>query len=162
MNDENLIPTTKRTKKEVREMTTKGGKRSGEVRRQRKTQREQLQLLLSLPLKNPKAKEQIKNLGIEDTEINNQMAMNVAMFNLILKGGKGAVQAYNSINDLIGDNEKRKLELEKAKEEIARLKLEQEKLKRELGNGSEDFEDLTPLVDLLKGDNNADDTMGSV
>ena len=150
MNDENLIPTTKRTKKEVREMTTKGGKRSGEVRRQRKTQREQLQLLLSLPLKNPKAKEQIKNLGIEDNEINNQMAMNVAMFNLILKGGKGAVQAYNSINDLIGDNEKRKLELEKAKEEIARLKLEQEKLKRELGNGSEDFEDLTPLVELLR------------
>ena len=150
MNDENLIPTTRRTKKEVREMTTKGGKRSGEVRRQRKTQREQLQLLLSLPLKNPKAKEQIKNLGIADTEINNQMAMNVAMFNLILKGGKGAVQAYNSINDLIGDNEKRKLELEKAKEEIARLKLEQEKLKRELGNGSEDFEDLTPLAELLR------------
>lgn len=152
MNDENLIPTTKRTKKEVREMTTKGGKRSGEVRRQRKTQREQLELLMSLPLKNPKAKEQIKNLGIEDTEINNQMAMNVAMFNLILKGGKGAVQAYNSINDLIGDNEKRKLELEKAREEIARLKLEQEKLKRELGNGSEDFEDLTPLKDLIKGE----------
>lgn len=150
MNDENLIPTTKRTKKEVREMTTKGGKRSGEVRRQRKTQREQLELLMSLPLKNPKAVEQIKNLGIEDTEINNQMAMNVAMFNLILKGGKGAVQAYNSINDLIGDNEKRKLELEKAREEIARLKLEQEKLKRELGNGSEDFEDLTPLVELLR------------
>lgn len=150
MNDKNLIPTTKRTKKEVREMTTKGGKRSGEVRRQRKTQREQLELLMSLPLKNPKAVEQIKNLGIEDTEINNQMAMNVAMFNLILKGGKGAVQAYNSINDLIGDNEKRKLELEKAKEEIARLKLEQEKLKRELGNGSEDFEDLTPLAELLR------------
>lgn len=150
MNDENLIPTTKRTKKEVREMTTKGGKRSGEVRRQRKTQREQLELLMSLPLKNIKAKEQIKNLGIEDAEINNQMAMNVAMFNLILKGGKGAVQAYNSINDLIGDNEKRKLELEKAKEEIARLKLEQEKLKRELGNGSEDFEDLTPLAELLR------------
>lgn len=150
MNDENLIPTTKRTKKEARELGIKGGKKSGEVRRQRKTQREQLQLLLSLPLKNPKAVEQIKNLGIEDNEINNQMAMNVAMFNLILKGGKGAVQAYNSINDLIGDNEKRKLELEKAKEEIARLKLEQEKLKRELGNGSEDFEDLTPLVELLR------------
>ena len=162
MNDKNLIPTTRRTKKEARELSIKGGKRSGEVRRQRKTQREQLQLLLSLPLKNPKAVEQIKNLGIEDTEINNQMAMNVAMFNLILKGGKGAVQAYNSINDLIGENAKKELELEKAREEIARLKLEQEKLKRELGNGSEDFEDLTPLVDLLKGDNNADDTMGSV
>lgn len=150
MNEQNLIPTNKRSKKEVRENASKGGKKSGEVRRQRKTQREQLQLLLSLPLKNPKAKEQIKNLGIEDTEINNQMAINVAMFNLILKGGKGAVQAYNSINDLIGDNEKRKLELEKAREEIARLKLEQEKLKRELGNGSEDFEDLTPLAELLR------------
>ena len=122
MNDKNLIPNSQRSPSELKAMTSKGGKRSGEVRRQRKTQREQLQLLLSLPLKNPKAVEQIKNLGIEDTEINNQMAINVAMFNLILKGGKGAVQAYNSINDLIGDNEKRKLELEKAKEEIARLK----------------------------------------
>lgn len=150
MNDKNLIPNSQRSPSELKAMTSKGGKRSGEVRRQRKTQREQLQLLLSLPLKNPKAVEQIKNLGIEDTEINNQMAMNVAMFNLILKGGKGAVQAYNSINDLIGDNEKRKLELEKAREEIARLKLEQEKLKRELDNGSEDFEDLTPLVELLR------------
>ena len=110
MNDDNLIPTTKRTKKEARELGIKGGKKSGEVRRQRKTQREQLQLLLSLPLKNPKAVEQIKNLGIEDNEINNQMAMNVAMFNLILKGGKGAVQAYNSINDLIGENAKKELE----------------------------------------------------
>ena len=162
MNDKNLIPNSQRSPSELKAMTSKGGKRSGEVRRQRKTQREQLQLLLSLPLKNPKAVEQIKNLGIEDNEINNQMAMNVAMFNLILKGGKGAVQAYNSINDLIGENAKKELELEKAREEIARLKLEQEKLKRELGNGSEDFEDLTPLVDLLKGDNNADDTMGSV
>ena len=150
LNDKNLIPTNKRSKSEVRKNASKGGIKSGETRRQRKTQREQLEMLLSLPLKNPKAVEQIKNLGIEDTEINNQMAMNVAMFNLILKGGKGAVQAYNSINDLIGDNEKRKLELEKAKEEIARLKLEQEKLKRELGNGSEDFEDLTPLAELLR------------
>ena len=122
MNDKNLIPNSQRSPSELKAMTSKGGKRSGEVRRQRKTQREQLQLLLSLPLKNPKAVEQIKNLGIEDNEINNQMAMNVAMFNLILKGGKGAVQAYNSINDLIGENAKKELELEKAREEIARLK----------------------------------------
>ena len=51
---------------------------------------------------------------------------------------------------IMAHNEKRKLELKKAKEEIARLKLEQEKLKRELGNGSEDFEDLTPLAELLR------------
>ena len=154
MNDENLIPTTKRTKKEVREMTTKGGKRSGEVRRQRKTQREQLQLLLSLPLKNPKAKEQIKNLGIEDTEINNQMAMNVAMYNLILKGGKGAVQAYNSFVDLLGDRdrEKKDLEIKRLREEVNKLQLEQEKLKRDLNMSGNSFEDLTPLKDLLKGE----------
>ena len=42
------------------------------------------------------------------------------------------------------------------------MRVEQGRGKRELGNGSEDFEDLTPLVDLLKGDSNADDTMGSV
>lgn len=44
-NEENLKPV--RTKKEARERGSKGGIRSGEVRRERKTLREELLLLLS-------------------------------------------------------------------------------------------------------------------
>ena len=35
-NDKNLIPNSERTSAEIKEMTSKGGKRSGEVRREKK------------------------------------------------------------------------------------------------------------------------------
>ena len=38
MNDKNLIPNSQRSPSELKAMTSKGGKRSGEVRRQRKSQ----------------------------------------------------------------------------------------------------------------------------
>ena len=46
-NSQNLIPNSQRTPQELREMTRKGGIRSGEVRRARKTLREELLALLS-------------------------------------------------------------------------------------------------------------------
>ena len=46
---DNLIPLDKRTKDEQREIQTLGGIKSGEVRRARKSMREKLLLLLSLP-----------------------------------------------------------------------------------------------------------------
>ena len=152
MNEQNLIPNSQRSPSELKRMTSKGGKRSGEVRRQRKTQREQLEMLLSLPLKSDKEKAKIQALGIDASEVDNQMAMNVAMYNLILKGGKGAVQAYNSFVDLLGDRdgEKKDLEIKRLREEVNKLQLEQEKLKRDLNMGENNFEDLTPLKDLLK------------
>lgn len=46
-NEENLKPMNKRTKSEQRKIATMGGKRSGEVRRARKTLKDELLLLLS-------------------------------------------------------------------------------------------------------------------
>ena len=45
-NEENLIPNSQRTPSELREITSKGGKKSGEARRERKALKEQLLLLL--------------------------------------------------------------------------------------------------------------------
>lgn len=42
MNDQNLIPNSQRTPSELREMTQKGGIRSGEARRRRKSLRESI------------------------------------------------------------------------------------------------------------------------
>lgn len=151
MNDENLIPVTARTKSEARQISINGGKRSGEVRRQRKEQREQLEMLLSLPLKSIKAKQQLIDIGIKEEDANNQMAMNVAMLNLILKGGKGAVQAYNSFISQIDDKDK-ELKIKRQEAEIEKLKLECEKLRQETNTDSNTYEDLTPLAELLKGD----------
>lgn len=138
----NLRPIKTLTKEEAKKRGSIGGKNSVLARRERKTQKEQLELLMSLPLKDieingRKVKNEALGLGISECELDNQMAMNVAMYRLILSGGKGAVQAYNSIIDILGDTEKYQLQLEKAKQEIELLKLEREKLKRDLGNGNE-------------------------
>lgn len=61
----NLIPFNKRTEEEQREYARQGGKKSGEVRRQRKAMKEQMEMLLSLTCKDKKATEFIQNLGVE-------------------------------------------------------------------------------------------------
>ena len=99
MND-NLIPFNELTEEEQRKMASKGGKASGEARRKKKLIREQLELLLSLPLKDKKSKDKLKSLGIDTDNIDNQMAMVISMWN---KAIKGDVQAFNSIIDTIGE-----------------------------------------------------------
>ena len=87
-NEENLIPYrfNKRSANEARENGAKGGKKSGEVRRQRKAMKEQLNF--------------VKDLGIEEDNIDNQMALIVAMYDKALKGD---VQAFNTIREVVQD-----------------------------------------------------------
>ena len=100
-NEQNLIPWNKRTENEQREYARKGGQKSGEVRRQRKAMKEQMEMLLSLPLKQEKQLKFMKSLGIEEEEIDNQMALMVAMY---AKALKGDVQAFNSIREVTQDD----------------------------------------------------------
>ena len=46
-NEKNLIPFNKRTESERRKIAKQGGKKSGEVRREKKTMRETIEMLLS-------------------------------------------------------------------------------------------------------------------
>ncbi|MBO7732079.1 MAG: phage terminase large subunit, partial [Methanobrevibacter sp.] len=92
-----LIQTTE----EAKEKGRRGGIASGEARRKKKTWAEQIQLLMNMPVKNTKIKEALDQLGIEDTEQNNMMAMNVAMYQQSLKGN---VSAYNTLRDSSGNN----------------------------------------------------------
>lgn len=102
-NEQNLIPWNKRTENEQREYAKKGGKKSGEVRRQRKAMKEQMEMLLSLPFKQEKQLKFMKSLGIEEEEIDNQMALIVAMYGKALKGD---VQAFNTIREVVQDEKK--------------------------------------------------------
>lgn len=121
-NEQNLIPWDKRTESEQREYAKKGGQKSGEVRRQRKAIKEQMDMLLSLPFnvvdKNGnQLKEMIKNLGIEDENIDNQMAMVVALWRTALGNGKNQITAIQEIRDIIGDKK------EKENENIQRVQI---------------------------------------
>ena len=127
--EENLIPLNKRTKEEQREITTAGGLASGESRRKRKAMREQAELLLSLPFQdriNDKGEsliEKYKELtGIEDDDdLDNQMVMVVAMWQKVLAGGEGSVNAFNSLRDLVGEKPKEVIEIHSTDEAIKEL-----------------------------------------
>lgn len=77
----NLIPANKRSKEEARILGQKGGIKSGEVRRMRKSLKEQLLLLLS----------------------ENEIQENICL-SLIDKALDGDVQAFKLIRDTIGEN----------------------------------------------------------
>lgn len=63
--------------------------------------KEQMEMLLTLPFKQKKQLKFIKDLGIEDENIDNQMALIVAMYGKALKGD---VQAFNTIREITEDN----------------------------------------------------------
>lgn len=103
MNEDNLIPFNELTKEEQREIARKGGIASGEARREKKAMKEQIQLLLSLPLKDKKAVKQLQALGIDTDNIDNQMALVISMWQQALKGGKGSVAAATFLRDTVGE-----------------------------------------------------------
>ena len=146
MNNENLIPTSKRTKEEARELGAKGGKASGKVRKE-KAELKKLFMQYAQMRPTEKEKKKLVEMGYEENELTNLTSFVV---NLFKNGERGNPKALELSYDILIDNNKKELELEKAKQEIERLKLEQEKLKRDLGNGSKDIEDLTPLADLIR------------
>lgn len=116
-NEQNLIPieevNSRRTREEHSKDSQRGGQKSGEVRRQRKAMKEQAELLLSLPFnltdkKGNESKEVLKKLGIDEDNIDNQMAMIVALWKTALGNGRNQVTAVQELRDIIGDKTEKK------------------------------------------------------
>lgn len=105
-NEQNLLKAENLTSEQLRERARKGGIKSGKVRRQRKAMKEQMEMLLSLPVKSSKIKEQLKSLGIEEDEIDNQMALIVSLYQTAIKGGKNSVNAFNTIMEMTEKKDK--------------------------------------------------------
>ena len=63
--------------------------------------KEQMEMLLTLPVKNQEQHSFIASLGINEKEIDNQMALIVAMY---AKALKGDVQAFNAIREVTQDD----------------------------------------------------------
>ena len=99
-NEQNLKPRTTLSKEEAKRLGSKGGKASAKAKRERKAIRDQLKALLELPVKNEKLKNKIKELGISDKDIDNQMAITISIFNRALNGD---TKAFEVIRDTIGE-----------------------------------------------------------
>lgn len=116
MNEENLVSLADRTTEEVREIARKGGIASGEARRRKREIKESLDILLSLPFKidgdaADAVRTQLNKLGVQEDEIDNQMAMAFSMFINSVGTGKNAVSAATFIRDTLGEKPKEKVEL---------------------------------------------------
>lgn len=111
MNEENLRPIQKGqlSKEEAKKRGSNGGKKSGQVRRERKAFKESLLMLLEM-----KAPEQIgvqikKTLPkLKDKDLNYQNAILVSLLQQAVKGNTKAVEL---IRDTIGEKPKEVVEI---------------------------------------------------
>lgn len=101
-NEQNLIPFDKRTESEQREIASKGGKKSGEVRRQQKTMREYAKLLLGLDITDKRKRNKLSNMGVPDENLDNKMLIIVALMN---EAQSGNVQACKELRSLLNEDE---------------------------------------------------------
>lgn len=109
MGAENLKPV--QSKEEARERGRKGGLKSGEVRRQKRTLKEQMETLLSLPVKDDNTRNFIESLGIDPETIDNATAITLSIYQEALKGN---TKAYELIRDTLGEKPTDKLQVEEA------------------------------------------------
>jgi hypothetical protein len=107
-NKENLKSLKERTTSELREIARKGGKKSGETRRNKKTMREALEILMFDVEVDEAAKDKLRNAGIDEKDFNNQMLITMG---LMKKAREGDVQAYNAICSMIGEKPADKIDL---------------------------------------------------
>lgn len=100
-NNENLTPI--RSTEEAKEKGRKGGINSGISKRKRKATDEILTRILTNKIQEGKAKSELKKLGYEDEELTNDLLMNLA---IIKQAMKGNVEAYKTIQKLVGEYDK--------------------------------------------------------
>lgn len=100
-NTDGLISLADRTQEERKAIATKGANATNKIRKEKKTMAQTINRLMELPIIEGKTKESLKELGLEDNELNNQTAMIVSMYQQALKGN---VNAFNSLRDTSGNN----------------------------------------------------------
>ena len=115
MNEQNLMPieevNSRRTREQHSRDSRKAGIASGEARRRKKTLKEQMEMLLSLPVKDESTQAFIESLGINTDDIDNSMAITLSMYQEALKGN---TKAYELIRDTLGEKPTDKLSIEEA------------------------------------------------
>lgn len=139
-NEKNLIPIEHLSSEEAKKRGSKGGKKSAEVRRRKKSLKEAMRAALSLPVSNTESWNALAKFGIAPESIDNQNAIVVAM---VIEAMSGNVKAFNAIRNVIGeDNDTEHLKLQQKE-----LKMKEAKQDGTSGDGK-----LSELIKGLKDD----------
>ena len=102
-NEQNLIPFNKQTKEEQREKARNGGKRSGEVRREKKKMKETMNMLLSLNLgEGTEYRQQLELLGIGKEDLNVQTQILMQQTIKAMSGNLDSAKFVRDVADELG------------------------------------------------------------
>ena len=93
---------------EARKNGSKGGRASVLSRRNKKTMREALEMLMFDVEVDEAAKDKLRGAGINEKDFNNQMLITLG---LMKKAREGDVQAYNAICSMIGEKPAEKIDV---------------------------------------------------
>lgn len=145
--DENLRPCEYKLSQEE---AKKGGIKSGQVRKQKKTVAEYLRKWADGEV-SEKNKKALEALGLSEEATNRTLLV----VPLIQKASKGDTKALQMALELLGEDKKKELEIKKLRREIELLKAETQKLRMQVGEDRE-VEDLTALGDMLQVDDESD------
>lgn len=147
--DENLRPGEYKLSQEE---AKKGGIRSGQVRKQKKTVAEYLKKWADSEVIEEKNINALQALGLSEEATNRTLLV----IPLIKKASGGDMKAMQMVIELLGEDKKKDLEIKKLTQEIELLKAETQKLRMQVGDDRE-VEDLTALGDMLQVDSEDDD-----
>ena len=114
-NEQNLVPNSARTPSERRENASKAGVASGKARRRKKSMKQKMQLLLSLPAADNDQAE-FTAMGVDPEDMDNEMVLVKALF---LAAAEGDTRAFDRIQDVLGRSVARE-ELSIKKQEMKR------------------------------------------
>lgn len=101
-NEKNLKPIKTLSKEEAKKRGSKGGKKSGEVRRQKRLLKDCMLELLELPVTDTKSWNKLSKLGIDIEKVDNRALLVASLFKKAVDFGD--VQAFKEIRNLIGED----------------------------------------------------------
>lgn len=100
MAQKDLIPLNQRTKEEQKKICSKGGKKSGDVRRKQKTYRDMARAMLSATITDEKMLNELKAYGLSETNVKAY-----TLLGMIKASGNGSHNAFDRLMELIGEKE---------------------------------------------------------
>lgn len=152
---DNLISFADIDKAKHLEISSKGGRNSYKKRAKRKATKEAVDALLSSKINSSKLKQQLIEMGIEDEDLTNQMALVVKTYTLAMNGNMNALQFLLKgfeLSEIEKENVKlRKQTLKLQKEKLALEKEKNDLLKAQLESSQVNTDNSVMIVNDLNG-----------
>ena len=98
MAKKDLIPLNQRTKDEQKKICSKGGKKSGEVRREQKTYRDMAKAMLSATITDENILSELKAYGLSETDVKAY-----TLLGMIKASANGSHNAFDRLMMLVGE-----------------------------------------------------------